>query len=322
MNTKDYYERIRKALMSPRGKNILVFLAFLCISSVLWVVMTLNEDVQKDMRCKIEIINCPDSVTMISYLPEAINVNVNARASQLLKYEWGDGPIVKIDYKYFIHGNTISLGDAELRSAMRNLFGSGSQITAVNPDSITLLFTSRPPKRMSVVVDSHITTSPNVIMVAPPRALVDSVNVYSLNELPANLKSVSTAPVEVENLSSSKVVKVKLITPYNTRAIPDSVEVELSVEKLINTHTTMQIKPINVPAGEKLLLFPNQVDVGYMVPLTDFESKKTGFRILVDYRWLREHPGAKSFPIVIDNTSGRARGIQLPVDSVSYIIER
>ena len=71
---RDWFDKAKKAILSPQGRNVLVFLVFVVISAVLWMIMTLNEEIQKDLRCKIEIINKPDSVTMISYLPDAINV--------------------------------------------------------------------------------------------------------------------------------------------------------------------------------------------------------------------------------------------------------
>jgi len=314
--------RLRKLVLSPRGKNVLVFLAFLVIAAVLWVVMTLNEDVQKDMRCSLVIVNVPDSVTMVSPLPETVNVNVSARASQLLKYDWGASPKITIDYKYFIHGNTIALGDAELRAAMRDVFGSNAQILALNPDSISLKFTSLPPKLLPVIVDSHVATAANAIMVAPPRLLVDSVRLYSVEPVGSSVVNISTMPVNISDLASDRRVRVPLKVPRGMRAIPDSVDVEFKVEKLINTHSNITIDAVNVPAGVNLLLFPNQMEVWYMLPMTQFEANNHGISLVVDYNWIERNSGATSVPVSVVVKSSNARGVHLAQDSVSFMIER
>lgn len=315
--------RSKEALLSRRGKNVLVFLVFVAISAVLWIIMTLNEEVQKDLRCRVEIVNCPDSVKMISYLPEVINVNVKGRGSQLLKYSMGDMAVVKVDYKYFIKGNHMSLGDADLRGIFRNMFGPGSQILAINPDSISLMFTSRRPVRLPVSVDSRVTASPTAVLLDMPKSTTDSVWVYSVGPLDPSVRHISTQPIQFNGLSSTKSVKVRLIAPDGCRVEPDSVTVTIPVEKLIVTSANMPIETVGVPSGERLLLFPNHVNVSYMVPLADYEQNKRGFKIIADYRSIEgEHEDSRVRLKIITLPTGHAQNFSLETDSVSYMIER
>lgn len=322
MEIKNIAQKTKNFLNTPKRHEFMVFLVFLGISAVLWIVMQMNKEVQRDMRCRIEITNIPDSVTMLSTLPEAINVNVSAHNSQFLRYDWGSSPVIKFDYKYFIHGNTMTLGDAELRTAMRNLFGSGAQILAVNPDSLTLLFTSLPPRRVAVTVDSHVTTAPNAVLTSAPTALTDSVLIYSAEPLPVSVRTISTAPVALEGVAKSQKVKVKLEAPKGCRTIPDSVYVAIDVEKLINTSRKLAITPINVPKGSRLLLFPNQVDVNYMIPISELERNIMPVQLVVDYRWLDANPSATKLPVLRNHVHGTVRGLSLNLDSVSFMVEQ
>lgn len=320
---RDWFDKAKKAILSPQGRNVLVFLVFVVISAVLWMIMTLNEEIQKDLRCKIEIINKPDSVTMISYLPDAINVNVRAKGSQLLKYSFGEQPTVKIDYKYFIKGNTISMGDAEIRGLFKNMFGSGAQILAVNPDSLQLQFTSRKPVRLPVYIDSHVKASPSAIILGLPKVNVDTVSVYSMAALDASIRSISTTPINITGLTSTKSVKVRLVAPEGCRVVPDSVTVTIDVEKLIAARANMQIETIGVPKGERLLLFPNNIEVSYMLPIADYEQNRRDFKIVADYRSIIESPGCKQVKLsVITLPTGHAQNFSLSADSVSFMIEQ
>ncbi len=298
-------------------------MVFVVISAVLWIIMTLNEEVQKDLRCRVKIVNCPDSVTMISRLPEAINVNVKARGSQLVQYMANEMPTLVIDYKYYIKDGRINLGDTELRSLFRNMFGSGSQILAVNPDSLSLTFTSRPPVRLPVSVDSRITAAPTAILLSVPRADIDSVSVYSTGVLDPSVTRISTTPIQISGITASRTLKVRLIAPAGTRVVPDSVTVRIPVEKLIVSTASMPIETSGVPAGEKLLIFPNHVEVTYMVPVADYEKNRRDFKIIAQYPTDSEKAAGNRVRLrVLTLPTGHAQNFSLSTDSVSYMIER
>ncbi len=323
MNLNPLFDKVKNAVLSPRGRNIMVFMIFVVIASVLWVVMTLNEEVQKDVRCRLEIVNCPDSVTMVSYIPDGIDVNVKARGSQLIRYSMGDDPVLTIDYKYFVRGNTLALGSTEMRGVLRNLFGGSAQILAINPDTLCVKFTSRPPVRLPVVVESCIETAATAVMVDEPRAMIDSVSVYSVEPLKASIKSIKTAEIDISGLSETKMMRVKLVAPLGTRVVPDSVDVKIKIEKLVVTNATVNIEAVGVPTGEKLLLFPSQIDVSYLTPLVDYEQSNRGFRVVADYSGIQDNPGAKQVKLRVETLTGcHSRNIRLSRDSVSFMVER
>lgn len=323
MNIAEIIHNVRNAVLSPRGRSMLIFLMFVAISGVMWMIMTLNEEIQKDLRCRIEIVNCPDSVTMVSYLPEAINVNVKAKGSQLIKYSWGDMPTVKVDYKYFIKGNTISLGEADMRGLFRNMFGAGAQILAMNPDSLNLQFTSRAPVRLPLTVDSRVTSSPSAVLVGTPKCSSDSVLVYSVNPLDPAIRRISTAPVVLSGLEESKTMRVRVLAPAGTRVVPDSVNVTVEVEKLIVSKADVAIEAVGVPKGENLLLFPDHVEVSYMLPMDDYKNSRRDFRVVADYNSIAKNPGGRRVRLkVVTMPTGRAQNFSLSLDSVSYMIER
>lgn len=312
---------IKAALLSARGKNILTFMLFIVISLVLWIVKTLNEDVQQDFKCVIEIVNKPDSVTMITELPSSINVTVKARGSNLVKYHFGFKPVISIDYQKYIRGSVIALGESDLRTILRQRFGAIATISNLNPDSLNIKFTSLPPRRLPVVVDSRVTADPTAMISTPPVSLTEYVDVYSIHGLPGDIKTISTYPVELTDLLESRIIKTKLKAPAGCRVIPDSVEVRIDVERLLVTKSIVTIEPVNVPKGVKLLLFPNRIDAGYMVTADKYSSKTPSFRVVADYRWIEAHPGATHVRLnVIDD--GSVKGINLAQDSVKFMIER
>lgn len=322
MNITGRLTALKGALLSPRGKNVLTFMLFIVIATVLWVVMSLNEEVQQDLKCRLRLVNKPDSVTMVSYMPDAVNVSVKARGTSLIQYHWGDPPVINIDYNYYHRGNTLTLGQSDMRTILRQYFGSGATISNLNPDTLNLIFTTLPPRKLPVVVDSRVTADPTAVISAPPVSLTETVEVYSAEPLGDNVKAVSTYPLELNDMDASRVVKVRLKAPQGCRVVPDSVMVRVEVERLLMTTVSVPITTINVPDDVKMLLFPNRVDVSFLATSTQLGNPTPGFKVIADYNRLSENPASATVPLQIVNEKSRVRGLKLAVDSVKYLIER
>ena len=65
-------DKVKDVFRSQRGRNILVFLVFLVISTILWCILSLNEEDQFDVRMPVRLTHVPDSVTIITTPPAKI----------------------------------------------------------------------------------------------------------------------------------------------------------------------------------------------------------------------------------------------------------
>ena len=314
---------LKNLMRSRRGKNLITFLIFLAISTVLWAIQSLSEEVQSDIRCKIEITHVPDSLTRITPLPEAINVSVRAGGTQLIHYFWVKEPKMVIDFRQYKLRNTISFSEAALKSYFRNMIGSGAQVLSVTPDSLSIQYTSNKGIELPVKVDAHITTGPQYVLVGQPKSLTDSVKLYSLHGNLSRIKSVSTADIVLSHITKSQVVRVPLIAPKNCRAIPDSVDVSITVEPLISKTRNVRITTINVPYGVKLIPEPTSVDVYYMVPMSTYKRNQLDAKFVVeaDYHNAKASKNGK-IPLRLASVPKGLTNVFLATDSVEFLIEQ
>lgn len=314
---------VKNKLFSPRGKNMLVFCAFILIAAVLWVVMTLNEEVQKDIRATVHITNVPDSVKLVSFLPEAVNISVKATGNELFAYDMGKRAIIDVDYRYYSRGGgRINLAPTEMRGLTRRMFGQNTQVLAMNPDTLNLLFTSRRPVRLPVRVDAAITTLPNCALTHPVRSSVDSVLVYSVNPLPDSYLSVPTQHIKLGDIAQSERVRVKLVTPPGARAYPDSVDLIVSVEPMISRTARVPVRVENVPQGISLILLPAQVTLNYTLPMSRYDDTKPVFDVVADFNTLQSDFSSNRIKVELRRAEGNFLEVYMSHDSVDYIIER
>lgn len=315
-------ERIHELMASPQGKNVLTFLVFLAISSVLWIVMALNEETQRDLRCKVSIANVPDSVTQITPLPENFNVNIRGQGISLIRYMFSKEVYMNIDYRNFINANTIRMNEAALKAFFRARLGNNAQIQSVSPDSLLIYFTSYKGVRVPVKVDAHVIPGPQFAIIGKVRSLTDSVTIYSMNPADSKIKSISTAPIVLNDVRSSQALKVPLLNKPFTRAIPDSVDVLIEVEPLISKTRYVEITPINVPQGYRMIPVPSRVEVYYMVPMSIYKSvdSNPSFTIQADYNSISPNDGKVA--VNLKSAPKDFFNVFVDVDSVEYILEK
>lgn len=313
--------RLRALLRSKQGKNLLVFLIFVVISTVLWCVLTLNEEEQYDLRMPVRLANVPDSVTVISDVPGFINISFRSKGTQVIKYQLGNSPEIVIDYNRYKRKNAIFLTEGELKALIRNTV-TASTLTYISPDSINILYTTRPGVKLPVELDCQANPGPKATFTGKPKIAPDSVEVFSLNKLPHNLTSISTEALRLTDIDKDTSIKAKLIAPKGCRVLPDSVTVIFTVEPLIIKRREIIIQTVNVPTGMKLITFPAKAEVVYMVPMSAYSKTDPNFRVTADYCTIDFNSPSHKVKLSLHGVPRVLENVYLSSDSAEYIIEK
>lgn len=305
------------ALHSQRGHNILVFMVFLLIATILWWVMALNDSDQCDVRMPLRLSNVPDTVTVITAVPPSVAISLQTRGSQLLKLNMGRVPTLNIDFRAYKTGNTVRLTAADLKSLARSAL-DGADIIVVSPDTLSLTFTTNRGIRVPVRPDVVATPGPQSTIVGRPSCSPDTISLYTAGH-GTTATSVQTEPLRMSGLNETTTRRLAVLAPAGCRAIPDSVDVTIDIEPLIFKTRKVRIETSHVPPGRKLILFPAQVDVRYMVPVSIYKKTEPRLRVVADYRDIDR--SASMMPLRLTDVPERLQNVQLATDSVEYIIE-
>lgn len=308
-------------MRSPRGRDIGMFMLFVAISAILWIVLSLNEEEQQDIRMPLKITHVPDSVTLISTGPEALSVSLRAKGTQLMKMTLGSTPTINVDYRAYRSDGSVRVSNADLKALARQAAG-GAQVSVVYPDTLMLPYTTHAGYIMPVRADYKVTAGPQAALVGRPKVSPDSVKVFVANgaDLPDNTHRINTEPIRLVGLEQTTTRRVRLIGPPLSRIIPDSVDVTFEVEPMIFKSRKVVIEPINVPSDIKLITFPAQIDAFFMVPMSAYTKGGTRFRVVADYRSIK--PGSRMVKLKLVDVPDKLYNVQLSADSAEYIIER
>lgn len=291
-----------------------VFLIFVGISAVLWIVTTLNEEVQRHIDCTVRITNVPDSVTFISNPPGVVEVRVRGRGTHMLRNLFGSKPVLDIDFRKYGHDDRFSLSNRDLVQIVQNSIGDERLVQDLSPDSISVPYTTSPPLRLPVKVAVTATTRPNVTLFGHIRANIDSVNVYALGHVASKITYISTAEMHLNDLAASTTFPVRLMVPPGCRVVPETVDVTVNVEPMVTETRMLPIEPVNVPGHVRVLLAPEQVSVSYRMPRSQ-RNQLPDVRVIADFEGVDLESGVDKIAI---NTDEWLPNVFVETDSVNF----
>lgn len=314
----DFKSSINKKVHSSKGKDLVIFVIFVCVSFLFWLLLTLNNETQQDIDVKVELTDKPDNVTLISDVPKSINVSVRDKGSALIKYIWGESPTMRIKFDDYDNGeNRMVMGEIEINSRLRSFFSSGCQITSSKPDSINIYYTTQKGRNVAVDVTADLHPALQYTINGEVTVSNDSVTIYSISDLPLSLKSVNTETVVRNNLKDTTYIDAKIIPIPGTRIIPDKVTLRVPVEPLIAKKRTISIEPINAPANSELITFPSKVEISYLTPMSRYNEDC----VIKAYANYEDATGLK-IPVSMSIIPEHLTNFSFSPDSVEYIISQ
>lgn len=310
--------RIKAAVRSKRGKDVLLYLLFVAVAFVFWVFMSLDTQMQRDFEVPVELQNVPDSVTLITQPPEVLSVSVKGKDAQLLRFMWGKMSPVKFKWEDCAADNYVNLSSTRLLTRMRDYFGAGVQVVSCRPDSVKISYTTLPGVKVKLMVQADIRPQLQYIMSGAPKADVDSVTLYSATDIPHSLRIVTTEPIVKSGLKDTARYEVKVKPISGIRIMPDRVNVTIPVEPLIARKRTINLETTNLPPDKRLVTFPSKIEISYLVPMSSYNNDYP-VKAYVDYKDV-SLPGNK-LPVNLSLIPDIYHNLTSNPTSVEYIIE-
>lgn len=321
MNPRQLYDKVKEGLRTVKGRNALTFLIFLAISAVFWVLMALNDEVQHDYRLKLKLAGFPDNMTIISGANPTVSVSVKDKGSALMKFTWNTQPELTVNYDEFSKAgdHNLLMTQAQLNSAVRNIFGSSATIIAVRPDSLSLHYTTNPGVPVKVRIDADVRPAPSAVAFGRVTLSTDTVMLYSNSKERSRIKTLTTQPIILTGLTDTAHVSAALIVPPGMRAVPSQIKVTIPIEPLVTKTRKVEIAQRNVPAGKRLVTFPSMAEVDYLLPKSLYNSDASPVKAVVDFSAYR--PGGKKLPVTVLPLPNYYRFVSVRPSEVEFVIE-
>lgn len=322
---KDPRPQIKKFFSNLRTsrvfRNTLTFLGFVVLAALFWLIMALNDTAQENVEARIVITDVPDSVTFITLPPAHIHISVRDRGTSLMRTAMFNRAKIEVNFRDFAQDGVFRMSKGDFQSAMKEAFGPNASITSASIDSLMLIYTTNPGKRVPVVVNWDATTASGFVIAGNPTSTPVNVQVYSSRSVLDTITRVNTERVVRRGLDQPTTVEVRIHSLPGVRVIPDRVKVNLPVEPLVQKHEQVDILTQNVPEGENLLLFPQKATVVYYVAMSRVDKGAGTISVGVDFQDTKV-PGTSRLPLYVIKAPQGVYNLELQQDSVEYTVVR
>ena len=315
-------ESIRKRLQdSSRARSILLYLAFVVISAVFWCFLTFNGDIQLEIEVPVEI-SKPNNVHLLNKVPDTLSVTVRDRGYRFFSYLFHKTPKLTLRLTDYSDGNsTFKIDQSHLKKTLASVLNKHVTIVSVLPESINIRFTDLPGKKVPVKTDIVVDPREDYTQYGALIQSQDSVLVFSDAKTLNEINEVYTYHVEELDLTDTLRRRVT-IAPINGAVVePRSIEIMVPIEKLKQQTRSVKIAVRNAPAGVKMLLFPSDVEVKYMTPVSRI-TENAGITAVVDYNSVDVNSRNNKVKVMIGEVPAAYQDVKFSHDSVEYIIEK
>ena len=319
-SVRNILKAVRNFLFSGLNKEFLIFLFFLALSGAFWLLMTLNETMEREFKIPMRLSGVPRNAVITGELPDTVRVTVRDKGFTLVTYDFRPLVFRFSNYADEDEGKgVIPLTDVQ-KQVLSQMYGS-SKLLQVKPGAFDFYFTYGTSKKVPVVFRGKITTSKSYYL-AHTEFYPSMVTVYANKQQLDKLQTVEIEPFNYRNLQDTIRQAVKIRKIRGVKIVPSTVRLSVYPDVLTEETIEVPITAINMPPGMVLRTFPSKVTVRFTIGASLFRTIKPNlFKVVVDYEELAANPSDKC-TLQLRSVPRSVSKASLEIDRVDYLLEQ
>lgn len=306
-------------------RRIIVFMVCLLIATILWFLNALNQNYTTTVSYAVKYNNPPENLFLANDPPNQLNLKVEAHGFALLrqKLSFSVSPIVlnlaAIKNAEDEAESTFSVETENLIRRISNQVSSEITVLDIEPEIIRLVFDSLKSKMVPVAPNLHLQLKSQFFLNGNIQLKPDSVQLTGPASIINSVDSLKTKSYTFEELDSQIDMVVPLEHPEKTKVFPTKVNLNIPVERFTEKRIKVPVQVLNVPENLNIKIFPSELEVSFLVGLSDYESiSATDFDIVADYS---SAENKEVMEIVVMDRPNYIQQLRVSPPNVEYLIE-
>lgn len=280
-------QKIRTLRKHPLGKELRIFLIFFLISCFFWLLQSLQEIREVELRVPLIYSELPPRISITNELPSYVFVRVRDKGTNLYYYyRHRKGLTVRLNVLDYYHKEDIGkIPASAIESVLREKLMSTTQLIRISPDFIPVFFAPKKAKIIPVKLVSNLNFAAQHLLSDTPFIHPTTVEVFAPSSILRTIQQVETEVLAIEELKDTVVLTVGLKPIKGAKFNVNTVEVRLCVEEFTERNFSIPVEGVNFPSGHTLLSFPASVNVRFFLGLSVYNKiKASDFQVVVDYK--------------------------------------
>ena len=312
---------IKNFLVTILGKQFFVFMFFLILSAVFWLILTLNETYEKELKVPYAISNIPQNVVLTSPSLDTVRVTIRDKGWILLSYLYDRSPFLNVNYKSYDRGNGGGIvSSADIKRLVEQQLEGSSRVVSMKPDKLEFFYNNGERKRVPVLWTGRIIPE-QLYFISQVEYKPDSVDVYASREKLDSIRAIYSEPLNYVGFRDTLIVNCKLSHSSDMKVVPEKVHIGFYTDVLTEESMSVPIKCINLPAGKVLRTFPPKVKVNFVTGVSHIKNLRANdFSVVADYLEIQQNPSEKCNIYLRHVPQGVSRAT-LSAKQVDYLVE-
>lgn len=323
MSASGIYQTIRNFLFSNVNKQFLYFLFFLLLSSIFWLIMTLNETYEKEIKIPTRVVNVPKNVVLTSVATDTVRVTIRDKGWVFFSYLFGeDIDAIRIPFKSYDRGNgSGSISANDIRRLTEQQLETSSKVVSVKPDKLEFYYNNGECKRVPVRYVGRVIPD-QLYFISQTEYLPDSVDVYASKEKLDSIRVIQTETLNYTGFRDTLSIDCRLAHTHDVKVVPEHIHINFHTDVLTEESLDgVPIMCINQPPGKVLRTFPPKITVHFVAGVSRIRTLHAeDFVVIADYREIMQHPTEKCNIYLRSVPHGVSR-VSMDVKQVDYLIE-
>ncbi len=309
-------------------QKILLFLFFAVLSTIFWIIRSLNEEYEADILYPVKYGGIPEDKVLLSEPPDRLKLRIKAVGRTILthKYSYFLRPL-----KFNVSLYSLNTKGSDTSYILTNIAKEALaqeldniQILDISPDTLFFRFAGMITKKVGIkhnivnfprifaqqyMFNGQISFVPDSIIVSGPTSILDTLN------------CVYTEPITINNLNDSLEDSYQLKKIDQVIFSRKKVKLVIPVDKFTELSYLVNINHMNVPDSLVLKTFPNSVRITCRVTLSFYDRVTPElFEPYVNYNDIETSISSK-LKILIDDVPEYVHSLTLYPSSVEFLIE-
>ncbi len=302
-------------------RGIVTFLLFLIFATILWYGHSMNAVRERTMRVPIEYVGIPDDIAFETVLPSEFQFTVRDQGKRLRAYSSDRLAAVQIDLTKQIKGEkgSIHISAEQVRPKITDQLQGTAKLQQVEPAEVNADYYRQHQKKVAVRLSVEVTPAAQYVFTQQPRLSAPTTLIYGSKEALDTIREVTTETMSISNVKDTLRRSVRLQAINGIRLQDEELELTAVAEQYTEKRFVIAITPQQVPAGQRLLLFPSSTEVTVQLLLSHFNDiKEKDIKVVCDYPATAQ----STLPLKAKYNSPYILSTRLKEQEVEYIIEK
>lgn len=311
-------KHVRRLWIWLLRKDVLIFLLFVGLVSIFWWGRTMSSPRDINLHVKLAYAGVAERVVFENELPQSMKIIVRDNGKQLRKIRHQDLNLTinLTPYLSKESGALILTADV-LRPRLQDILPGSTIIQQIEPEMIESAYYVQQQKTVPVLLQSQVSVAPQHQLVGEAQLIPSCVQVFGSKQAIEHIDCILTDSIYITDLRESVRQDIRLQAPNGVRVSPKTVQAVWNAEPFTEKSFTLPIEVLGVPAGKRVRLFPQQVNVTVRVGVSHFAHvQQADLKAVCHYPTQTRH----ALPVELITDNPYISNIRIAPSSVEYII--